>query len=375
MDTTHPSHPLHPGEHLKNLLAERGLLQRDLAFILGHPASQLNAIINGRCGVSPDMSKALGQALGVPPNYFADLQTAYDLDRAKEPDPAVTLRANLLRQYPIRAMIGRGWLRDGNVEDLQSQLAIFFGLDSIDEIPYLAHAAKKSHYEQRETPPAQLVWLFRVRQVARTIACPNYSSPALAAGLKRLREMTVAPEEARHVPRVLAESGVRLVLVETLPEARIDGVCFWMERRSPVIGMSLRYDRIDNFWFVLRHEIEHVLRRHGMAAEMMDAELEGERAGTDNTVPEDERVANFAAAAFCVPTEKMESFLRRKHPFYYEKDVLAFSHLHGIHPGIVVGQMQHKLQRYDYLRKYQVKIRHWVLPGAIADGWKQTVPV
>ena len=47
---------------------------------------------------------------------------------------------------------------------------------------------------------------------------------------------------------------------EALPSSKIDGVCLWLDQHSPVIGMSLRFDRIDNFWFVLGHEIEHALK-------------------------------------------------------------------------------------------------------------------
>ena len=101
--------------------------------------------------------------------------------------------------------------------------------------------------------------------------------------------MILAPEETRHIPRLMAECGVRFVIVEVLPQAKIDGACFWLDANSPVIGMSARFDRIDNFWFVLRHEIEHVLRKDGMEAEIVDAELEGQRAGTDDTLPAYER--------------------------------------------------------------------------------------
>ncbi len=65
------------------------------------------------------------------------------------------------------------------------------------------------------------------------------------------------------MPRILAECGVRLIIVEGLPNAKIDGVCFWLDKVSPVIGLSLRFDQIDNFWFVIRHEIEHVLNKDG----------------------------------------------------------------------------------------------------------------
>jgi len=177
------------------------------------------------------------------------------------------------------------------------------------------------------------------------------------------------------VPLILMESGVRLIFVEGLPAGKIDGVCFWLDDTAPVIGISMRYDRIDNFWFVLRHEIEHVLRRDGMSEEVIDDELEGQRASTDPSLSEQERAANIAAADFCAPTAKVDSFIARKRPFFYEKDVLALARVLSRHPGLVIGQLQHKLNRHDYLKQYQVKIRGLVLPSAMADGWGQSIPI
>ena len=139
-----------------------------------------------------------------------------------------------------------------------------------------------------------------------------------------------------------------------------------------VIGMSLQHDRIDNFWFVLRHEIEHVLRGHGREEEMIDTDLDK---APDGSTSEDELIANSAAADFCAPKDKLDSFLMRKHPFYYEKDVVAFARVHNRHPGVVIGQIRRRLGRYDYLTRYLVKVRQFVLPGSIADGWGQVVPV
>jgi HTH-type transcriptional regulator/antitoxin HigA len=76
-----------------------------------------------------------------------------------------------------------------------------------------------------------------------------------------------------------------------------------------------------------------------------------------------------------VPSEKLDSWLNRKRPYYYEKDVVALSRVLERHPGIVVGQIRKKLNRYDYLTRYLVKIRHFVVPGSMADGWGQMVPI
>lgn len=367
----------HPGIHLREILDTRGWTQTDLSFILGASLKKVNLIVAGKSGISPDMSKALGEALGFPPDYFADLQKSYSLALANEPHPSIGLRARLLNSYPIREMMRRNWIKKGDAKDLERQLANFFEVGDPSQIPYLVHAPKKTNYEKKEIPPEQLAWLFRVKQIANCITAPPFSRHTLQTATKKMRSWLIAPEEARHIPRILFECGVRFIIVERLPKSKIDGVCFWLNKNAPVIGMSTRFDRIDNFWFVLRHEIEHVLRGHGQSSseEIIDSNLDESSGGIDENLPEEERLANLAAADFCVESQKIESFLRRKYPFYYEKDVLAFSEINGVHPGIVVGQIQRHLKRYNYLKNYQVRVRQFVLPGAMADGWGQSVPL
>ncbi|MGQ0485562.1 MAG: HigA family addiction module antitoxin [Hyphomicrobiales bacterium] len=356
----------HPGFYIREELEAREWTQRDLAYILGTPEQAVNMILSGKRGISPEMAKALGDAFDVNPDLFVNLQRAYDMTRARDPDPSVARRARLQSHYPVREMIKRGWLQDTDAAMLEAQMAKFFEVASANDIPHMAYAAKKStHYE--ETPPPQLAWLFRVRQIAKATAVAKYSEKALRDALPRLRMLLVDPEEARHVPRILAECGVRLVIVEGLPNAKIDGVCFWLDKHSPVIGLSLRFDRIDNFWFVLRHEIEHVLRRDGQAREIIDVDIvTGE---VSENLPAEERAANAAATDFSVPKGEMDSFIARKAPFFAERDVIGFARRLNIHPGLVIGQIQRRTERWDFLRRYLEKIRAHVLPSAVVDGW------
>ena len=138
----------------------------------------------------------------------------------------------------------------------------------------------------------------------------------------------------------------------------------------------MRFDRIDNFWFVLRHEMEHVLQGHGRGGNpIIDAELEGDRAGSGDHVPEEERIANAAASEFCVPQNMLESFIARKAPFFAERDILGFARTINVHPGLIAGQIQRRTARYDRFRNHLVKIRSIVAPGAIVDGWGDIAPV
>lgn len=364
----------HPGEYIAEELEARGWLQRDLAYILGIPEQGVNMIISGKRGISPEMAKALGEAFDVSPVFFSNLQNAYEMSRASAPDPGIARRALFQGVYPVREMIKRGWLDDTPVPLLEAQLMRFFRKNDVCEIPYLAHAAKKKDYS--ETSPAQLAWLFRVRQICSEMIVPTYSEPKLREAVTEIfpRHM-MDPEEVRHVPRILAECGVRFTIVETLPKALIDGVCFWLDGNSPMVGMSTRFDRIDNFWFVLRHELEHVLNGDGRGVPDEEVEVDVDLQGDAEGLPPEEVRANKAAANFCVPVDQMDSFYVRKAPFISERDVVGFARRVGRHPGIVVGQLQRRLERPEYLARLKVKVRHHVAPAAVVDGWGAPAPV
>lgn len=361
----------HPGAFIKLELEARGWSQRDLAFILGQTEQQLNPLLSGKRAITPDMARLLGDAFDTSPQFFLNLQGQYDLQNAKEPDPAVKTRAELQAVFPVRDMIRRGWIQDGESSLLQLQMNRFFEVGNDEGPSQIAFAAKRTHYN--ETPPHQLAWVFRVRQLAKQLSVAEFSSDKLRSELVKLRSLMVDPEAASAVPNLLAKCGVRFVIVEVLPNAKIDGVCTWLDDNSPVIGMSTLYDRLDNFWFVLRHEIEHVLQGHGKSSIGMIDHLSSDAFSEKNSEADEERIANVAAADFCVPPAKMDSFYARKYPYFSERDVIGFASLMAVHPGVVVGQLQKRMKRYDYLRKYQVPVRRYIVTAAVADGWGHTV--
>lgn len=369
-----------PGQLIADLLKQRGWTQRTLAVVLEKDESTVNKIVAGKGSVTTETALALEDVFGVDAGRFLELQRDYDLAIARlssRPDKSRATRAALFGDLPVKAMIDRGWISADDPQDLrsvESGLVEFFGVSSSDEIEILPHAAKKTAVNSDVTP-AQLAWLYRVKSIAEELLVAKYSPAGLERALPKLHALTVAPEEARKVPRILAECGIRFVVVESLPAAKIDGVCFWLDDSSPVVGVSMRHDRIDNFWFVLRHELEHVRLGHGKTEMVLDTNLEGDRAGVGDNVPEQERLANAAAQDFCVPAGKMDSFVIRKAPFFSERDMLGFAKILRVHPGIVAGQLQHKTGRFDRFRQHLAKIKDHVVPGAASDGWGDVYPL
>ena len=95
----------------------------------------------------------------------------------------------------------------------------------------------------------------------------------------------------------------------------------------------------------------------------------------DDALPECERLANSAAAEFCVPQDLLESFIKRKSPFISEQDMRRFAARAEINPSIVVGQIQNKTKQYTWLRKYLPDVRKSLMEWENIDGWGHKAPV
>lgn len=108
---------------------------------------------------------------------------------------------------------------------------------------------------------------------------------------------------------------------------------------------------------------------------MLDADLQGDENLTDSNLHDDERIANEAAAEFCVPKKMMDAFVARKAPFFHDRDIIAFSRMIQVHPGLIAGQIRRRTNRYDRFGNYLAKVRSSVLPSAAVDGWGSVYPV
>ncbi len=364
-----------PGQLIAKQLSERNWTNRLLAVVTGKEETAISKLVTDKTPVTAETALLLEEVFGIPAERFLSLQKSYDLSIARLktiPDPNRAARASVFGGLPIQEMISRNWIKVENtksLEEIESELTRFFNTRALEEIEALPHAAKKTNATCEATLP-QLAWLYRVRQIASQMLTPKYSESKLLKALPKLKELLIAPEEARKVPKILAECGIKFLVVEALKSSKIDGVCCWLDKDSPVIAMTLRFDRMDNFWFVLRHEIEHVLQRHGQSFPVIDAELE-----SSGSVDIEEQMANKAGSEFCAPQAKIDSFIARKAPLFPERDFLGLSKILGVHPCLVAGQIRYKTGRYELFNSHMVKVRSCVLPSAIVDGWGDIAPV
>ncbi len=365
--------PFHPGEYLSDMLTALSWTHDDLSAVTGISRRQIINLIQGKSGITPETAIKLAAAFGEGHDAMGwmNLQSAYELSLTAQKDRGIERRAAIFKWMPVRELKRRGWITElDNVAALESDVCRLAQTPGVNEPSRLRVVARKSTTYETETG-TQLAWYGRIYQLAQGAPAARYSAGNIDAGLPDLLKLAAYPEDARRVPKVLAEMGIRLVLVEHLRHTKVDGAALWLDEEresSPVIGLSLRYDRIDNFWFTLLHEIMHLKNKDEPHIDEDTLSIQRR-----DDLPPYEIRANREAADKLIAPQKLEQFIATNKPFYYEARIVQFAQHKGVHPGIVVGQLQnHPKSGFDFkqLRKLLANVREFLLGNAITDGWK-----
>jgi HTH-type transcriptional regulator / antitoxin HigA len=375
MSNSRPAEVFPPGDFIREELEARGWTQVELAGIMGRTVTMINQIIMGHIKITTRTARELAAAFGTSAELWLNLQSAYLVSKDKGSQEDIVRRANLYRIAPVKTLEKRGWIRETKtMGDLESELGRFFGTKEIDRPPQLRIAARSSAEPTSEAISAQTCWGYRVLELASCLQSAEFSKSKAKSGLNQLRQLAKYPDEIRKVPRVLASMGIRFVVVEHLPKSKIDGASLMLEQSYPVIGMSIRHNRIDNFWHTLMHEIDHILHDEPV----LDVNLEegDESAIEDPEIANAEARADNNAADTLIPREQLNSFIARVGPLYSKERINQFANRLGIHPGIVVGQLHHRKEiAYSADWEMLVPVRDIIIQEALTDGWGKTVGV
>jgi HTH-type transcriptional regulator/antitoxin HigA len=358
-----------PGEFLKKELVARGWSQIELSEILARPPRVVSEIISAKRAITPETAKGLAAALGTSPELWMNLESDYQLSKTTFESSKVQRRARLYDKFPVKEMIRRGWVPETkDMDRLERAFCDYFSISSIDEAPTFEHAAKKHRYTD---PPEvlQLAWLIRAEQVAKSLKVGKFSVGALRKATRELRECLNSAEDVRRVPAILATAGVRFVVVKYLPSAKLDGACFWINGgNAPVVALSLRLDRLDNFWHSLFHEIDHILNGEGKQTPIVDM-LEVEDAARLR-LPREEIRANQLAAEYCVEKEAIDTWIVQTAPDFSRRKIVLFAKKMRVHPALVVGQLQYRgVIPYSFHRELLEPVRSLVLESTYTDGF------
>jgi len=381
MTTKNTTEAFLPGDDIREELEARGWTQRDLAAILGIPANVVSDIITGRRSITSAIANLLSKAFGTSAQYWMNLQTAYDLaSKELKRHDSVVRRAKLYDKAPIREMIRRRWIEDtNNIDFLEAQVFKFLEIDKIEDESTFAHAARKSDDYETKPNPLQTAWLMRAKMLAPAAPVMGpYNERNFKKLIEELAPLKLEPEAISQVPKILCKYGIRFLLIEYLSQAKIDGACFWLnnDANSPVIAMSVRFDRIDWFWHTLMHELCHVRNGDGRSNPILETRVMGEDAQPFESKPPQEQAADRFAVEFLVDQIKLNNFIARNKRAYSAINIRAFSKLLGVHPGIVVGQIHHShVFHWKYFSNMKVKIREYIINTALTDGWGKIITI
>jgi HTH-type transcriptional regulator/antitoxin HigA len=248
--------------------------------------------------------------------------------------------------FPFKEMIKRKWLDISKEVSPKEVLQQYISSAMGPQFESALHR-KKYHGGNKPNKYSLLAWQARVLEKAR-LEHRKGSTPEFEHNESWLRQLvTLSTEESApaRAKELLAQNGIILVIEEHLKGTYLDGAAMLLETGNPVIALTLRFDRLDNFWFVLMHELGHVYL-HLFDSLNMDFFDE------DNATDEDdiEKEADTFALNTLIPGDQWKTCLSRFS--MSEKAVVVDARKLGIHPSIIAGRIRKERQNYTILNKF-----------------------
>jgi HTH-type transcriptional regulator/antitoxin HigA len=325
---------------------QAGLSQRDLVPFMGSRA-KVSEVLSGSRKLTMSMARALHDHLGIPAEVLLQEPGA----RLAEPLAGIEWK-----RFPLKAMAKLGWIP--NVRNVESRAEEVMGeLIRRAGGPEVAGAVlyrKNDHARANaKTDPYGLkAWCWKVLAEANEARPPVAYHPGTITVdfLRQLARLSWSDEGPRLAKEFLAKHGIPLVGVFRLPRTYLDGAALKLGDGTPVIGLTLRYDRIDNFWFCLLHELAHVGRHmdnDGDVAFVDDLTLrDTEGARRDSK----EAQADEWAEEALVPHAVWETSEARLNPT--PMAVVNLSKALQLHPAIIADKIRHEQKNYRLLSHF-----------------------
>ncbi len=335
-----------PGETVKELLEDRGMSQKELAFRIGMSEKHISKLINGEVQLTVDMARRLEMALGPSVQFWCKLEAFYreDLLKANE-ENAMEADIAIAKKLPYKEMVNLGWLEDLTAwTERVICLRKFFEvaqLEFLQESLLPAIACRKLS-DTEKSDLALISWAQKAKLEARNITTKAINAEGITRDIPKLRRMTIMnPEEfCPELAHILAGRGVAIVFLPHMKGSFLHGASF-RDGKKIVIGLTVRGKDADKFWFSLFHELGHIALGHVGRAE--------------GTAEEEERAADDFARDALIPPEPYAAFVEQGE--FQKSSVFRFADSIGIDAGIVVGRLQ-KEGHVAYNRLNELKTKY-----------------
>ena len=325
---------------------QAGLTPRDLVPFMGSRA-KVSEVLSGKRDITMSMARALHKHLGIPADVLL-----------REPGAAFDAAFDDIEphRFPLKEMAKRKWIPDmpdllGNAEELvRGLMERAGGRETAAAGLYRKNDHRRINAKTDEY--ALRAWCWQVLATANAHPpdadyAPGTVTPDFLKHVAQLSPSEVGPRQARDF---LAEHGIALEVVEHLPRTHLDGAALRLGNGRPVVGLTLRYDRIDNFWFCLLHELAHVgLHLDGGDDDAFVDDLTLRDLGGADGDSKEAQADQWAEEAL-IPQSVWEASGVREGPT--AMSVLNLAYEAAVHPAIVAGRVRHETGNYRLLSQF-----------------------
>jgi len=325
-----------PTEAIRFRMDQAGLKQMDLVPFIGSKG-RVSEVLSGKRELTLAMVRKLHEGLDIPLKALIQ-KPDFELPPKVETG-AYPVKDMFLRGY-FAAAFGKSWseVKDRVEEMLQS----FLRDRACEAIPALNRQTTRKN--SKIDGNAVHVWRCRVLDLAEKMDLPTFDPEALnetfvgkLAALSTLGKGPLLAQERLH------DVGVALVLEKHFTGTHLDGAAMWHPRGFPVVALTLRHDRLDNFWFTLFHELGHVLKHFNGSGDKSFIDADIDSAAQNELEREADR---FALDAFI-----LESEWDRLGELHLASEIKQAARRLSIHPAIIAGRLRREAGDYRKHRK------------------------
>lgn len=306
-------------------MEQRNMTPRELEKYIGSRA-RVSEVLSGKRKLTVDMMRALNAGLGIP----------YESLMRKE-DPSSTDKMEV--SQPILTKLKEVGL-DLQPEGIGAFLKSAFGEQYA---PALNRKTQSQRASGKTDDNALLIWQGAVlvkaaRNAPTGTFIPKQINKQFLIAIAQLSTHSNGPLRAIHE---LSKHGITVVILPLLPGTFLDGAVMLLKGETPVIGLTLRHDRIDNFWFTLLHELSHLACHYEKLSTTNHVFFDELDIDSDDVI---EKEADELAKNCLIPSKFAESVFKKA--YASNADIAKVSAAAGVHISIVAGRWQKENSNY-----------------------------
>ena len=303
----------------------------DLVPYLGS-ASRVSEVLSGKRSLTVDMINALSAGLGIP-------ERALLKKDGSENEYSRNIPTSVFKQ-----MLSRGYFQENTKKERSVILNDFFSNNTLNSAIF--YRKSKFRTDSNVNHYILIAWANRVMEKSESIpASKDYKDGVIDLEYMRNIARYSADEQhgVKNAINKLLEDGVKVIIEPALEGSKLDGIAIFEDRNHPVIGLTLRYDRLDNFWFSLLHEIAHIAKHYNLDETFIYDDFEEKSSHLSDIEVE----ADVMASEALVDSAKWLVSAARIAPSPIT--AIALAKELGVHPVIVAGKARYETGKWNYL--------------------------